>query len=729
MAFLGANVERYFIQVLGAQEQFHLVRMEGKESISQLFQFNVELVCEDPELAIETLVGQAAVITIMDATVDGSELIRYMHGIVSQMEIGQLGISQTTYYLTVVPKIWPMSYRQNSRIFQNKSVQQIITTLLTEAGLQGDEFRFELQNTPPARDYCVQYQETDLQFISRLLEEEGEHYYFEHLQEKHVLVISDTSNSNPKIIPEDQLNYFYDRQGEVSEQHIYDFRYIESIKSGKVSIRDYEFKKPRMQLKEDNEAQYSTELEVYDYPGLFKDSASGKHYAARRLEALNRFRKRATAASDINTIVPGYSFILDGHERDELNSEYLITNISHQCSQTQVLEVGATDEGTKYSNQFSCIPFDIPFRPGRNTAKPKIRGTQTAIITGPAGEELYTDEFGRVKVQFHWDREGQSNEQSSCWIRVSQPSSGAGFGGFFLPRIGEEVIVDFLEGDPDKPMVIGRIYHGTNRPPYALPQEKTKSTIKSNSSKGGDGFNELRFEDKKGEEQLFMHGEKDKDLRVKNDTRTWVGHDRHQITVTDSSEEIQGDSHSHIIEDQVLEVQGNSDRTYESDLIQETQGSEHYTVADQHIMEVNGSTHLKVANSQKINIGTKLSVEVGDSIHHQAGTAIILDAGSNIRLKAGGSFITLGSSGVSVSGSSINVIGGTVNIISGTININQGGSAGSAASAAPTRPAMPNLPAIPDAPELAEEGFFSPQAQAMLTRKPIVKQCKRKSLK
>ena len=694
MSFMGANVERFFLEVLDSDAQFHLVRMEGKEGISKLFQFNVEVVCENGELNIEELIDKAAVITLLDGNNGDQDQIRYAHGIVSQIEIGQLGISQSTYYVTVVPKIWPLTYRQNSRIFQFLSVEEIVTTMLEEAGLNSDEFRFELSASLAPRDYCVQYQETDMQFIARLLEDEGIHYFFEHTQDMHVLVMSDTSTTNPQLEREGAIEYFYDSQGEVREQHIFDFRYIQAVKSGKVTLRDYDFKKPKLKLEEIIEAQESVDLEVYDYPGLFKEAGQGKNYANIRLQALNSFKLSATGASDVNTLNPGYSFNLAGHEVGKLNSEYLITDVEHVCVQTQVLEVGATDEGTQYNNTFRCIPFAPPFRPGRDTLRPIINGTQTATVTGPDGEELYTDEFGRIKVQFHWDREGLSNQDSSCWIRVSQPAAGEGFGGFFLPRIGEEVVVDFLNGNPDMPIVIGRVYHGVNRPPYQLPKHKTRSTIKTNSSKGGKGFNEFRIEDKKGEEQIFMHAEKDMDVRIKNDYRDWIGHDRHQMTINNSHEEIQGSFYGKTVGDEIIEVEGNTDRLYKSDLIQETQGSEHYTVADQHVMRINGDDHLKVASAQNIEIGTKQSIKVGQEIHVKAGQTLVLDAGNSITIKAGGSFITIGPSGVSISGSTINIVGGgTVNIKGGAVNLNSGGSAGSARSAAPSAPANPNVPA------------------------------------
>lgn len=749
MVFLGANEERYFFEVLDGADQFHLVRMKGTEGISKLYQFDVEVVCDDPDLEVEEYIGQAAVITLLDQTNDTEDQTRYIHGIISRIEVGEQGIEQNTYYMTLVPKVWPLTYRVNNRIFQNQSVQQIIETILTDAGVQGDEYRFELSASLPVREYCVQYRESELAFIQRLMEDEGIHYYFEHEDDIHVLVMSDVSSTNPPISEEEsEIPYYHDSQGAVREQHVFRFRFSESVTPEQVTLRDFDFKKPKLRLEanEKAEVEHEQDLEIYDYPGQFTDSDAGRRNAEIRLQGLNRYRKKALGESDVNRMKPGYSFSLEEHERDALNAEYLITHIEHICSQPQVLEVGASNEGSKYHNTFTCIPFDVPFRPIRETPRPIVEGTQTATVTGPSGEELYTDEFGRVKVQFHWDREGKSNEESSCWIRVSQPAAGAGFGGFFLPRIGEEVIVDFLEGDPDKPIVIGRVYHGANRPPYKLPDEKTKSTIKTNSSKGGGGFNEIRFEDKKGEEQLFVHAEKDKDLRIKNSSREWIGNNQHLIVNKNRQEEIKGDSHHKVKGEEVTHIEGNRSHLHDADLLQETKGSEHYKVGDQRIIKIEGDDHLKIAGALNTQVGSKQSIKAGQDIHVKAGTNLVMEAGSTISLKAGGSFITIGPSGVSISGPMVNVIAsGALNLKGSITNINGGGSAGSAMSASPTSPALPEKPEEPEEAHVADNGTagtvtqatdkakprevteYSPQAKAMLAAAksgvPFCQQC------
>ncbi|WP_261832978.1 type VI secretion system Vgr family protein [Amphritea atlantica] len=645
MVFLKANEERFFFQLQDTDdsEQFSLVRLNGAEEISALFEFAIEVVSDDGDIDFATLIGQPAFVTLLDQTDGSEELTRYIHGMVSEVSLGDQGVNQSTYHIRLVPKIWALQHRQNSRIFQFQNVQTIIQIILTDAGLNTDEFRFDLLKSYPDYDYCVQYRETELDFIQRLLAEEGIHYYFEHSDEGHVLVFSDTSGSNPAISGDPLLDCFHDSQGAVREQHIFSFSYSESIVPGKVTLRDFDFKKPNLKLESAKSGELDVPLEIYDHPGRFIDSGRGNNNALIRLESLNRYRQMAKGSSDVNRMTPGYSFELTGHDRDALNSEYLIARVEHECSQPQVLEVGASTEGSQYSNSYLCVPFEVPFRPTTEVKSPHVEGTQTATVTGPEGEEIYTDEHGRIKVQFHWDREGQGNETSSCWIRVSQSHAGGSFGGMFIPRIGEEVIVDFLEGDPDKPLVIGRVYHGLNRPPYKLPEHKTRSTIKTNSSKGGDGFNEIRFEDKKGEEQVFYHAEKDVDQRTKNDHRSWLGNDRHKI------------------------VEGKVYSEYRSD--------EHHLTQGDQFQQVNQNQHITIDQNLQLSVGQKSHLYAGQQIHQKAGQKIYITAGTEIVLKAGSGMVKLDPSGVTITGASI--------------KLNSGGGGGSAAKASPTPPTPP----------------------------------------
>ncbi|BBB24993.1 type VI secretion system Vgr family protein [Amphritea japonica] len=672
--FLNANEERFFFQLQSAAdaEQFSLLRLEGAEEISSLFEFAIEVVSADGDIDFSTLIGQSAFVTLLDQTDSASfdlnsESVRHIHGMVARVSLGEQGLHQSSYHITLVPRLWMLKHRKNSRIFQHQNIQQIIDTILAEAGLNADEFRFDLSKSYPEYDYCVQYRETELDFIQRLLAEEGIHYYFEHSEESHVAILSDASISNPAISGDPQLDCYHDSQGAVREQHIFNFSYRESVVPGKVTLRDFNFKKPSLKLESAKAAELDIPLEVYNYPGRFMDTRQGANNATILLESLNSYRQSAKGQSDVNRMTPGYSFELTGHDRDELNAEYLIARVEHECSQPQVLEAGSTTEGSQYSNKYLCTPFTVPFRPDTDINYPRVKGTQTATVTGPEGEEIYTDEHGRIKVQFHWDREGQGNETSSCWIRVSQAHAGGSFGGMFIPRIGEEVIVDFLEGDPDKPLIIGRVYHGLNRPPYKLPEHKTRSTIKTNSTKGGDGFNEIRFEDKKGEEQVFHHVEKDLDQRTKNDQRSWLGNDRHKIV--------------------------------EGKVYSECHSNEHHLTQGDQFQQVNKDQHLTIGESQFTAIAEKLMQYAGSQIHYKAGNQIIIDVGTELTLKAGSGLIKLDPSGVTITGADL--------------KLNEGGSGARASKAGPTQPQRP-LEA-----DNSLAGFVSDPKQAEIIQMPL----------
>jgi type VI secretion system secreted protein VgrG len=641
MQTLAANLERYLFKVSGSDEELRVLSFGVTEGISQLFSIDLELVAENDELDFEQIVGQAGALTIQQYEEEES---RYFHGIISRLEQGSSGLRFTTYSATIVPKIWYLMHRHNCRIFQQMSVRDIVQKILKELGLPGDEYRFVLQSAPPKREYCVQYRESEFDFISRLLEEEGIFYFFEHHDNKHILVMGDSPSAHKAIQGESQIIFHEPRPGQVADEaHIYTFNYTEEILSGKVTLKDYNFKKPALNLKGDKTAEKNTDLEVYDYPGKFEDPGRGKQLAKVRLEEYQTVKKEGSGATTCTHFAAGFFFTMKKHPRGDFNKKYLITQHQLSASQPQVLEETAGEGGSSFSSSFECIPFDVPYRPDRVTPKPVVEGSQTAFVVGPKGEEIYTNEHGQVKVQFHWDREGKMDEKSSCWIRVSQLWAGRSWGAMYIPRIGQEVIIDFIEGDPDRPIITGRVYHGTNKPPYPLPAEKTKSTIKSDSSKGGGGFNEIRLEDKKGKEQIFIHAEKDYDLRVKNDRREYIGND-HNLIVKKHAK--------HLIEKtNNLTVKGN-DSTH-----------------------VSGNQYLEVKKDRHEKIGKKYFNDSGMEIHLKAGMKIVIDAGMDITLKAGGSFIRLNAGGVTIKGT--------------MVKINSGGSAASVKKAKPKCPAQP----------------------------------------
>ncbi len=693
-----ANEEFMFFEMADKSIEFSVAKLTGEENISGLYSFDLELLSEDPEITFEDMIGKGCIITIQSMNhteEDGSfsdDLVhdRFIHGIVCSFSLADEGEKFTTYHVSIVPKIWPMLHRVNSRIFQKQSVKDIITTLLSELGLEGDEYKWDCQGTYSPIEYCVQYQESEFNFISRLMEEEGIFYYFEHEDTKHVLVFKDDSSSCLKIEDDEKVSYISDSQGLVSNQHIYKFTVRQSLTPGKITLKDYNFLKPTLKLQSEEIDDENKEREIFQYPGHFDTKGRGDSLAKVKLESINTFKKLGVGSSNVNRLVPGYSFSLDDQRRGNFSADYLVTSVTHQASQAQAYQQDATTKASRYNNVFKCIPSATPYRPTNVSKRPIVQGTQTAIVSGPSGEEIYTDEHGRVKVQFHWDRYGKSDENSSCWIRVSQLWAGQGYGGFSLPRMGQEVIVDFIEGNPNNPIVTGRVHHGDNRSPYKLPAKKTISTLKTNSSKGGEGFNELRFEDKKGEEQVFIHAERDKDIRIKNDRFEFVGNDAHEEVINDRFVAIDNDDHELIGSDAFRQVTGDQHNTFEGDINQSTKGDENYKVTGDRKTEISASESLKSNMDIKLEAGMNYGLKAGMKADIKSGMTINLQAGMAINLKAGPSFISIGPAGIQMSGP--------------MIMINSGGAAGSAAPAKPAKPGSVTKPRKAKEADKAEAG-------------------------
>ncbi|HVG58820.1 MAG TPA: type VI secretion system tip protein VgrG [Hyalangium sp.] len=468
----------------GLGESLRVARFSATEGLSRLFELELEIACENPDIDFSEAVGQEAMLSIW-----GELYPRFFHGIVSRFEQLQDLPRYTLYRVTVVPRVWRLTRRQDCRIFQQMDTPSILEEVLLTEGISQEHVRFELTGTYEPRDYCVQYRESDWDFASRLMEEDGLFFYFEHEQGSHTLVVSDDS-STLKPVDGGVVIPFRRHTGAVErEDHIRRFHFTQEVRPGRTTLRDFNFKQPGMAMEAGAKAEEDSTLEQYDFPGEYQDprqgsAARGKTIARLRLEAWQATRRVGYGESDCERLVPGRTFTLFDHPRGDYNGSYLLTQVKHEGSQPQALDEESPGGDLKYSLTFSCIPAEVPFRSARVTPRPHMRGVQTAVVVGPAGEEIHVDKWGRVKVQFHWDRQGKRDEQSSCWIRVSQLWAGAGWGAMFIPRIGQEVIVDFIEGDPDRPIITGRVYNGSNPVPYDLPGEKTKSTIQSNSSPG-----------------------------------------------------------------------------------------------------------------------------------------------------------------------------------------------------------------------------------------------------
>ncbi|MEO4017904.1 type VI secretion system tip protein TssI/VgrG, partial [Pseudomonas rossensis] len=436
----------------------------------------------------------------------------------------------------------------NQRIFQNLSVPKIVGSVLEEHGIQGNAYEFKVGAVYPERIYCVQYDESDLQFIQRLCEEEGIHYHFQHSATAHKLVFGDDQTVFPKLAP---VAYQQDSGMVANDPVIKRFDLRLETRTSRTTRRDYDFEKPRLTLESENRGDALPDLEDYDYPGRFIDRERGKHLAKRALERHRSDFQLAEGKSDQPLLVSGHFLALTQHPKAKWNDLWLLTEILHEGKQPQVLEESVTSDTTKlkddfhqgYRNCFQATPWDVPNRPPLTQKKPRILGSQSAVVTGPKGEEIHCDQYGRVKVQFHWDREGQADDKTSCWLRVSSAWAGAHYGGIAIPRIGMEVLVSFLEGDPDQPLISGCLYHKENVVPYALPANKTRSTFKTLSSPGGGGYNELRIEDKKGQEQIFLHAQRDWDENVEHDQKIRVGNERHDTVEQNSYSEFKAEEH------------------------------------------------------------------------------------------------------------------------------------------------------------------------------------------
>jgi type VI secretion system secreted protein VgrG len=477
------------------------------------------------------------------------------------------------------------------------------------------------------------------------------------------------------------------------------------IHAGKYALKDYNFKIPNTDLRTEVSSRVTLgpgDREYYDYPGGYENMSDGRNLVNIRMQAEEARITTLHGASNCRAFTSGYKFRLEEFYRNDMNSaEYVLTGIRHEGSQSY--PTGDTQAEQSYKNEFTCIPIDVPFRPQRVTRKPRIEGVQTAIVVGSSGEEIDPDEHGRVKVQFHWDREGQNDENSSCYIRVGQVWASNKWGAMFIPRVGQEVIVEFLEGDPDRPIIIGCVYHGLNRPPYTLPDEKTKSTIKSDSSKGGGGFNEIRFEDKKGEEQLFINAQKNQDNRVGNNSMETVGGSRHLIVNGEQRELVKKDKHLTFKGKHKEKIEGEISLTSDQDFLEKIGGDHHLTISGSNYEmdgkeknlrvktdfkeKVDSNKSLTVGNNYQIKSGMKYALEAGQEIHLKSGMKVIIEGGMQTTLKGPGGFIDIGPAGVTIQGT--------------LVNINSGGAAGSGSGSSPDAPTDPNQPG--DAPELPQQ--------------------------
>ena len=613
---------------------FGVYAFSGFEEACKPYEFGIELVSRSANVDLTALLGTPACLSIADRS--GGE--RLVHGLIREMEQLHTANRFTHYRCSLVPRLWFLGQIRDHRIFQNLSVVEIIQQILKEQGFTGDAASFKLCYAYEPREYCVQYGETDLHFITRLCEEEGIYFYFEHKADAHCLCFCDREGG-PKIPGQSDLRFF-PGSGQRSDTAVINRLTLhEQVNSNAAAYREWNFRKPRLDLEvrdkeEDKQAAPAPPgmlLEQYTYPHLYQLRQPGERYVKLRMLRQLTFRQWIECSSDVARFLPSYTFSMHDHPREALNAGWWVVSVRHEGQQPGVLEHEAPDgRGLHYASRVTAIPEMTRFIPALEHPKNRIIGEQSAIVTGPEGEEIYPDEYGRVKVQFHWDREGQHNENTTCWIRVSQGWAGSKYGIMAIPRIGHEVVVSFLEGDPDRPLITGRVYHELNMPPYELPAHKTRTVFKSMSTPGKEneerGFNELRIEDKKGQEEIYLHAEKDVNIHVKNDWKEHILHDQH--------------------------------RTVDNFTYTLTKGETHETLKQPRKTELFANDNLTVHADSHTKVDGKWLGKAGVEIHLHAGEKMVLEAGTEMTLKAGGSWIKLDPSGVRMGGSRINLGGG-----------------------------------------------------------------------
>lgn len=612
--------------------------VRGREALSELFHFEVDAMWEDKNkpLAFEDLLGKKVTIEATSKTEK-----RHIGGIVIRVTQGETDKYFIRYRIDIAPQLWLLTRRVQSRMFQQMTVPDILREVL-----KGLDVTYEIQGSFDPREYCVQYHESDFNFFSRLAEEEGIYYFFKHTAEGHKLVLANTPQSHSAIPYTPKVNYEEHAGSDIEEDRILEWRKAQEIRSGKFTAWDEIFQMPGKHLDATKTIQDTVQvgqtthklkvagndkLEIYEFPGGYARRYDGAGslqniFSDNKRTVAIRMQQEALGSLSIDGrsrhagFTAGESFELSGHFSDD--GKYVLTSVEHHAMQPVNVE---DRTAFTYENRFECIPIALPYSPPRRAPAPSVRGVQLGTVVGPAGEEIFTDKYGRIKVQFRWDRDGKNDAKSSCWMRVATPWAGKQWGAIHIPRVGQEVIIDFEEGDVNYPIVVGSVYNADMMPPYQLPDNKTQSGVKSRSSKAGgpDNFNEIRFEDKKGSEEVLVHAEKDLKTEVENDEIRTVDHDRTTTIKNDETKTVK---------------QGNELTTIETG---------NRTIG---VKKGNQSTTIDMGNMDtKIKMGNMTTkIDLGKSEE---------EAMQSIELKVGQSSVKLDQMGVTIKGMTIKVEG------------------------------------------------------------------------
>lgn len=647
---MAANRSRFSLSIQGASgisdagSDARVTGFSGHAGISGLFQYDITIASKHPDPDLKSWLDRPATLVLH------GEPDQYIHGLVMEASQGAQGLAATDngqftgYRLRIVPRLWRLTQSKNHRIFQDKNANQIVAAVLGQHGIRGNDVE-DCTQPGAVRGYCVQYGETDFNFVARLLAEEGWHFHFRHRADRHTLILADSAQAFTSKPGPERLRYEQETSRPQDTECIHQLDYRQQLTPGAVRLGDFNFAKPTLGLRETSGGTHH--LELFHHPGGFEDPATGKRLAELRQQQTASSAQWIRMQTHATTCAPGQRFTLHSHPTPAFNQQYLIVAVSSVGTQPQALGESAGAAPSRCLSTLECIPASTPFRPAFDFRKPTVKGPVTAIVTGPTGDEIYTDSHGRVKVQFFWDRAGQADQNTSCWLRVRQPVAGVEWGGIALPRTGQEVLVEFEHGDPDRPLVTGRLYNGQNPPPYSLPQHKSRSVLKTLSSPGGGGYHEIRVDDRKGAEQLFIRAEKDLDLRVKQTHKTEIGHNRHRT------------------------VGQHDRREFKQELHETVQGALNEKSGQQMALTVGQDLHLRVTGARV--------VQAGNAIHIKAGSKAVLQGGTGLSIKGGAGFITLDASGVAITGPLVR------------INEGIGGTAAQRAS-----PALPGVPAEAD---------------------------------
>jgi len=663
------------------------------EALGRLPEYRLELLRPQRQRPLQAgdLLGKSAGVALQ---VDGHG-VRHLHGVVTEFERGGAVQRHDLYRVVLRPWLWQLTLGADSRVFQDKTVVQILESVFTAYPHGGDiEKRLTAHYTP--RPYTVQYRESDFNFIARLMEDEGLHYYFRHEAGRHVLVLCDNAAAHPPIAGK-TLDCWARGSGQSQrEDTVLEWSRAYRLQAGRFTHGDFAAEAPGASLQASADrgpgpagAAGRTAAEVYRYPGGQDDHAMGANLAAKQAAGQDRARREvdriesracvATGLTRFRGLSAGLGFGLREHEDAD---DYLVTSsVTEVRDHTDLSGAEAGDaRPCEYGCRFEAVPRGVAFVPERTAHRPLARGPETALVVGPAGEEIHTDRYGRVRLQFHWDRLGRKDEKSSCWVRVIHPAASRQFGHISLPRVGDEVVVDFLDGNPDRPLVTGRVYNGDNLPPYPLPAQATVSGMRSRSSKGGGraNANELRFDDRQGAEYVWLQAERDFHQLARNDAFVTVGRDQRAEVGGNADQRIAGDLTADIGRHVLLKVGGDTHAGLGADLILSIGGALGLNVGQGVAVAAQAGVALTTGGGLDIDVGAAARLSAAATLHIKA-LGVVIDGGTQISLRAGGAFITLGPDGVSIQGSAV--------------RINSGGAAHAASPATPARPARPKAPA------------------------------------